>query len=248
MTRWKTICAYDGTSFPGWQSQQGGKAIQDVIEERLAAIFGRPTRIHGSGRTDSGVHAVAQVFHFEGDWPHGERKLAAALRHRLDRAIQIVSVRKAPETFHARFSVTGKTYVYHIFLGDPDPFTRPYCWSIMRPLDLAGMRSAARALQGTHDFKAFSGLNRPEEGEATDTVRDLRKLKVSVRGRRVRIEAEANGFLYKMVRRLVGALVGVGEGKLSVGDIKEFLASGERSARVQTAPAQGLFLQRVRYR
>ena len=224
------------------------KAVQDVIEARLGQILGAPTRIHGSGRTDAGVHASAQVFHFDASWRHGPAKLAAAMRNGLDRSVQIVSVRAAPARFHARFSATGKIYIYHVFMGDADPFTRPFCWSLQRPLDIEAVRAAAAVLRGTHDFKAFSAANGTEDGEATDTVRSLRRLEVSVRGRHLRIVAEANGFLYKMVRRLVGAMVEAGEGKLTVRDLEKFFASGARTARIQTAPPQGLFLHRVLYR
>lgn len=248
MTRWKCTCAYDGASFAGWQSQPGGRAVQDVIERRLAEIFGAKVRIHGSGRTDAGVHAVAQVFHFDATWPHGPEKLAAALRHGLDRAIQISSVRRAPPGFHARFSAKGKIYTYCLFLGDPDPFTRPFCWAIRRPLDLEVARSVAASLTGTHDFKAFSAENGAEDGDGRDTVRTLRRLEVRARGPCVRIVAEADGFLYKMVRRLVGAVVAAGEGRLSKREVASHLASATRTARIQTAPAQGLFLQRVLYR
>jgi tRNA pseudouridine38-40 synthase len=248
MTRWKCTCAYDGGGFPGWQSQAGGKAVQDVLEARLAEVLGKPTRIHGSGRTDAGVHASAQVFHFDAEWPHGPEKLRAALRHRLDRAIQIVSVAPAAPDFHARFSARGKVYSYHIYLGDADPFTRPYCWSIPKALDLDAVARAAMLLRGRHDFKSFSALNGSEPEEGSDTVRNLRKLSVTRRGRHLRITAQADGFLYKMARRLVGALVGAGEGKLTQADLKALLASGERTARIQTAPAQGLFLRKVLYR
>jgi len=248
MKRWKCTCAYDGTRFAGWQSQPGGTAIQDVLEARLADVLGGPTRIHGSGRTDAGVHASGQVFHFDAAWPHGPEKLGAALRHRLDPGIQIVAVRAAAPDFHARFSAMGKVYSYHIYMGDADPFTRPFCWPIPGPLDLRSVAACASALQGRHDFKSFSALNGAEAGEGADTTRDLRRLEVSARGRTLRIVAEADGFLYKMVRRLVGALVGVGQGKLSQADIGAFLASGERTARIHTAPAQGLFLRKVLYR
>jgi tRNA pseudouridine38-40 synthase len=188
------------------------------------------------------------VFHFDAEWSHGPGKLAAALRHRLPKAIQIVSVREAAADFHARFSATGKVYEYHIHLGDADPFTRPFCWAILKPLDLAAMRKAAALLRGRHDFKAFSALNGAEPGEEDGTVRDLRRLDVIVRGRSVRVAAEADGFLYKMVRSLVGALVAAGEGKLTPAQIKALLSSGVRTPQVLTAPPQGLFLRRVRYR
>ncbi len=251
--RWKCVCAYDGGPFSGWQSQApatssestGRPAIQDVLEARLAQIFHAPTRIHGSGRTDSGVHARAQVFHFDAAWNHGAEKLLAALRHRLPAAIQIKSVRVAPAKFHARFAATGKRYTYHLHLGDADPFTRPYCWPVFRPLDFAAMRAAAVVLHGRHDFRAFTALNGPER---EDTVRDLRRLDLARKGSRIRVTAEADGFLYKMVRSLVGTLVSVGEGKLAPPEVKALLTARARTAAIQTAPPQGLFLEKVFYR
>ena len=243
--RWKCVCAYDGTPFAGWQSQLGGKAIQDVLEARLAQIFHSPTRIHGSGRTDSGVHARAQVFHFDAEWEHGADKLLAAVRHRLPEAIQIKSVGLTRAKFHARFDATGKRYTYHLHLGDADPFARPYCWPIFRPLDFAAMQTAAALLRGRHDFRAFIALNGPER---EDTVRELRRFDVVRRGRRIRITAESTGFLYKMVRSLVGTLVSVGEGRLTPAQVKAMLTSRPRVAAVRTAPPQGLFLEKVFYR
>ena len=242
--RWKCVCAYDGTAFAGWQSQAGVTAIQDEIEARLAQIFKGLVRIHGSGRTDAGVHAVGQVFHFDAEWRHGPEKLLAALRFGLPLAIQIKSVRPAAADFHARFQAKGKRYVYHVHLGDADPFTRPYCWTVFRPLDVKAMQAAAAALCGRHDFRAFTALNGPER---EDTVRELRRLDVAVRGRRLRITAESAGFLYKMVRSLAGVIVAVGEGRLSVEDVKGMLRAGTRTPAVRTAPAQGLFLVKVFY-
>lgn len=244
LPRWKCVCAYDGTEFAGWQSQAGGTAIQDVIEARLQGIFKRPVRIHGSGRTDSGVHASGQVFHFDADWRHSPEKLLAAFRCGLPAAIQIKSVRRVPRRFHARFDATGKRYDYAVHLGDADPFTRRYCWPVFRGLDVDAMQRAAAVLAGRHDFRALTALNGPPR---QDTVRDLRRLEVVKRGRRIRITAEADGFLYKMVRSLVGALVSVGEGKLSIAELRRILGSKTRTAAVQTAPAQGLCLTRVFY-
>ncbi len=244
VSRWRCVCAYDGTSFAGWQSQAGGTAIQDVIEARLAQIFKAPTRIHGSGRTDAGVHALGQVFHFDAAWRHGTDKLLAALRIGLPATIQVRSVRRAAPGFHARFDATGKRYVYHVHLGDADPFTRPFCWPVFKPLDVAAMQAAAAALRGRHDFRAFTALNGPER---EDTVRELRRLEVRKRGRRIAIAAEADGFLYKMVRSLAGVLVAAGEGKLTPAQVGGLLAARQRTAAVQTAPAQGLFLMKVFY-
>jgi tRNA pseudouridine38-40 synthase len=243
--RWKCICAYDGTHFDGWQSQAGGQAVQDIIERRLAQIFGNEIRIHGSGRTDAGVHALEQVFHFDAEWRHGPDKLIAALRTGLPGAIQVKSVRAVPSQFHARFSVKRKRYVYRLHLGDADPFTRPFCWALLKPIDVGLMKSAAAVLRGTHDFRAFTALNGPAR---EDTVRDLQRLDVLQRGRRIEIVAEANGFLYKMVRSLVGVLVAVGEQRLSVEDVRQILAAKQRVPAVHTAPPQGLFLAKVFYR
>jgi tRNA pseudouridine38-40 synthase len=242
--RWRCVCAYDGTEFEGWQSQSGGNAIQDAIERRLREIFGTDRRVHGSGRTDAGVHARGQVFHFDASWRHGPEKLRAALRTGLPPAIQIRSVRAVRADFHARFSATGKRYEYFVQVGEADPFSRRYCWSVLRPLDVGAMQAAAAVLVGTHDFRAFTALNGPEK---EDTVRTLRRLDVVRRGRRIRIVAEADGFLYKMVRSLTGVLVAVGEGRLGAAEVAAILAARRRTAAVQTAPPHGLFLVRVFY-
>jgi len=242
--RWKCVCAYDGTGFAGWQSQVRGRAIQDVIEARLAQIFGGARRIHGSGRTDAGVHALGQVFHFDGEWRHGPEKLLAAFRVGLPPSIQVKSVRAVAADFHARFDAKKKRYVYHLALGDSDPFARPYCWSVYRQLDFPAMDAAAAILRGKHDFSAFTALN---GSEREDSMRDLRRLEIRRRGRRVTITAEAEGFLYKMMRSLVGVLVAVGEGKLTPAQVRTILASKERTARVLTAPPHGLFLAKVFY-
>lgn len=242
--RWKCVCAYDGTAFAGWQSQAGGTAIQDVIESRLAHLLKTPLRIHGSGRTDAGVHARGQVFHFDAEWRHAPAKLLAALRTGLPATIQIKSIAAVPASFHARFSATGKRYDYHVHLGDADPFTRPYCWMVYKALDVEAMRTAAMLLRGRRDFRAFTALNGPAR---EDTIRTLRTLEVARRGRNVRITAEAEGFLYKMVRSLAGVLVAVGEGRLTPADVRAILRGGARIPAVQTAPAQGLFLTKVFY-
>jgi tRNA pseudouridine38-40 synthase len=251
-TRWRCVCAYDGTPFSGWQSQTGENgpgdaelpAIQDVVEARMTEIFKTRIRTHASGRTDAGVHAHRQVFHFDAAWRHGAAKLLAAMRANLTPALQIKSVRVAAPDFHARFQATGKRYDYYVHLGDADPFKRPYCWPVFRPLDVGAMRAAAATLEGYHDFRAFTALNGPER---EDTTRELRRLSIRQRGRVLQITAEAPGFLYKMVRSLAGALVSVGEGRLTVDQIRRSLACRERIAAIQTAPAKGLFLTRVYY-
>jgi tRNA pseudouridine38-40 synthase len=243
--RWKCLVAYDGTAFSGWQAQPDKNAVQDHIERRLAELFQTETRIHGSGRTDAGVHARGQVFHVDSAWRHGPEKLLAALRGGLPPTIQVRSAEPVSGEFHARYSATGKIYHYHLIHGAwADPFEHPFTWSVPKALDVAAMRAAAEVLRGRHDFRAFSAFG-GEERE--NTVRTLARLDLVEVGPRLRIEAEAEGFLYKMVRSLVGALVYAGMGKLTPARIAELLASRERRAEVETAPPQGLCLMRVHY-
>jgi tRNA pseudouridine38-40 synthase len=243
--RWKCLVAYDGTAYSGWQAQPDKNAVQDHLERRLAALLQTEVRIHGSGRTDAGVHARGQVFHFDSDWRHGAEKLLAALRGGLPPSIQVRAAEPVTTDFHARFSAIGKTYHYHLIHGEwADPFEHAYTWSVPKRLDVAAMRAAAEALRGRHDFRAFSAFG-GEERE--NTVRTLACLDLFEDGPRLRIEAEAEGFLYKMVRSLVGALAYAGMGKLTPARIAELLLTRERTAEVETAPPQGLCLQHVRY-
>jgi tRNA pseudouridine38-40 synthase len=243
--RWRAVCQYVGTQLEGWQAQPSKRAVQDFLEKRLAQIFGRQIRIHGSGRTDSGVHARGQVFHFDADWKHGRRNWSGRSRR---------SARRDPDPRAA----AGAAGLPRALFGDgkalrlfPAPRARGsvrrsvLCWSLGgRPLDVEAMRAAARLLVGRHDFRAFSAFN-GEERE--DTVKTLRRLDVLGRGQKLRIVAEADGFLYKMVRTLVGALVGVGLGKLKPEQVAALLDGRKRTHLVETAPAQGLFLWRVEY-
>ncbi len=243
--RWKCLVAYDGTAFSGWQAQPDKNAVQDHVERRLAELFQKEIRIHGSGRTDAGVHARGQVFHFDSSWRHGPDKLLAALRGGLPPTIQVRTAEVVAKEFHARYSAVGKIYHYHLIHGAwADPFEHPFTWSVPKALDVAAMRAAAAVLRGKHDFRAFSAFG-GEERE--NTVRTLARLDLVEDGPRLRIEAEAEGFLYKMVRSLAGALVYAGMGKLSPERIAKLLETRERTAEVETAPPQGLFLMKVFY-
>ena len=243
--RWKCLVAYDGTAFSGWQSQTDKNAVQDHLERRLAELLQVETRIHGSGRTDAGVHARGQVFHFDGVWRHGPERLLAALRGGLPTAIQVRLAGEVTPEFHSRFSAIGKVYHYRLIHGEwADPFENAFTWSVPRRLDVAAMRAAAEVLRGRHDFRAFSAFG-GEERE--DTVRTLARLDLIEEGPRLRIEVEAEGFLYKMVRSLAGALVHAGVGRLSPERLTALLAQRERTGEVETAPPQGLCLMKVHY-
>jgi len=246
-SRWKCTVAYDGGAFAGWQIQPNAETVQSVIERRLAEVLKVPADITGSGRTDAGVHARGQVFHFDAHWPHDPAKLLTALRIGLPPTIQIMTARRVTATFHARFSAKGKIYHYDICHGGfADPFTQAYTWSMARKLDVAAMRAAAKVLTGRHDFRAFSAI--AGSGIAKeDTVRDVRRIEITARGARLRIAVEGNGFLYKMVRSLTGALVDVGLGRITPAGIGDILASKKRTERVFTAPPQGLCLVKVFY-
>lgn len=244
--RWRLTLAYDGTDFHGWQSQPTGKTVQDFLEKRLATIFKEPIRVHGSGRTDSGVHARAQVAHFDANWNHPPERLLAALRSGLPEGIMPLDLRTVPAGFHARYSARAKRYVYHLHQGMADPFEGRFCHSLGgRELDLADMRKAARTFLGEHDFTAFAA----DRGDGSDEnpVKQLWRVEVIERPPRVRIIFEGSGFLYKMARSLTGALLDVGLGKLPAAEIPSILASRKRTARVFTAPARGLFLEHVYY-
>ncbi|GHB94978.1 tRNA pseudouridine(38-40) synthase TruA [Cerasicoccus arenae] len=243
---WKCTCAYDGTGLSGWQSQPNGNTVQDFIEARLGVILEQPTRIHGSGRTDAGVHAKAQIFHFESGWPHGEEKLLRAFRAGLPAGIQVYHVALETDDFHARFSATGKRYSYRFFEGWARPWDARYCWELgRRQLDQFAMNEAAAHLIGEHDFSAFSA-NRAD-GSEDNPIKDMRMLEVRRRGANLTLVTEASGYLYKMVRSLAGVLVEVGLGKLTPEQVHEILILRQRTNHVATAPAKGLWLERVYY-
>lgn len=247
--RWKCHCAYDGTDFKGWQSQAGGGTVQDVLERRLRAIFGQSIRIYGSARTDAGVHAKGQVFHFDAKWIHPPSELLRAFRSNLPRTVQVVRAQQVVDTFHARYSALGKRYVYQIFQGYAPPMETRYFWSTRsgRPFNLETMRAAARQILGRRDFTVFAANPRDERHREKSPIKHLRRLDISQRGSRIRITSEADGYLYKMMRSLVGILVQVGLGRMAPKAIEDLLAKGVRTEAIVTAPAQGLYLDRVFY-
>ena len=242
--RWCCECSYDGTEFNGWQSQVGGNTIQDYIEHRLEIIFGHPIRIHGSGRTDAGVHARGQVFHFDGDWGHGAEKLLRAFRCGIPRDIQITSVKSVDDQFHARYSVTKKRYVYQYYLGHASPFDRRYKWSIgERKVDVDSMNSLARCLLGQHDFSAFSAVH--GDGTVQNPNKTLYRLDFSLTGNDLVLTTEGSGYMYKMVRTLASTFLDIGLNRISKEYVLECFQNKLRKEKITTAPPQGLFLDHV---
>ncbi len=244
-TRFVCEVAYDGTAYLGWQSQPGGGTVQDAIEARLARVFRKPIRIYGSGRTDAGVHAKGQVFHFDAEWRHPTAILLKALHSDMPGDILIRSVRVAKPNFHARFSARGKRYEYRVRLGFSPPDRSRFEWALgTRPVDVEAMRRAAALMVGVHDFTAFGGMHK-QGMDHENPIKDLRRLEVVRRGTLVIITTEAGGYLYKMVRRLVGGLVSVGQGRLTPEGLVAYRDRRAISAEVPTAPARGLTKMKV---
>jgi tRNA pseudouridine38-40 synthase len=246
--RLKLIISYDGASFAGWQSQAGGNAIQDHVEKAFARICSKPVRVHGAGRTDAGVHAIAQCAHV--DLParrYSPDRWVSALNGLLPPAIRIMRCRFVPEKFHARFSATGKIYRYRIWNADVlPPFENGRAWHVRNPLDTKAIAAAAPKFVGTHDFASFAANRGTPE---TDTVRTIRAIRMRRAGPAIVLEIEGDGFLYKMVRMMVGTLFRIGLGVTSGDEITARLKAPRKVNLLgrNAAPAGGLFLVRVRY-
>jgi len=245
--RLKLTLAYDGSAFAGWQSQKHGNTVQDRLEAAIARVVGKQLRIHGAGRTDAGVHALGQCAHVDlpdrDRLPNEWRKILNAL---LPPELRIMRVRYVPESFHARFSAKAKTYRYRIWTGPIlPPFEVGRVWHVMKPLDFVKIRRAAKLFVGTHDFSGFAAnRGKPE----ASTIRTIHHATVKKSGNLIVLHFSGDGFLYKMVRMMVGALVDHGIGKISSGDIKDHLVSKSRITGPRfVAPAEGLTLVTIRY-
>ncbi|MCH6562546.1 MAG: tRNA pseudouridine(38-40) synthase TruA [Myxococcales bacterium] len=247
MTRYKILIEYDGRDLVGWQRQDNGFRVQQAIEEAIGKYSGEMVTLFGAGRTDSGVHALGQVAHFDAATRLGPAELGKALNAVLPPDVAARALHEVAPDFDARRDAISKRYVYRILLRPvASPLRRRWCWHIRGPLDLGAMREASDVLKGTHDFAAFRGApGGPPADEETRRTLDL--LHVERRADEVEIAAEARSFLRYMVRNLVGTLVDVGRDRLSPGALAELLASRQRSLAGPTAPAHGLCLEQIRY-
>lgn len=243
--RLKLIVAYDGAPFAGWQSQTHRNTVQDHLERAFERITGAPARVHGAGRTDAGVHALAQCAHADVLKFLQADRWIKALNALLPSAIRVVRCRYVSSEFHARVSAKGKIYRYRIWRAAIlPPFEYGRAWHIAQPIDLKILKSAAKHFVGTHDFAAFAAnRGKPE----STTIRTIKSVRVSQKGACVTIEFDGNGFLYKMVRLMVGALVKCALDKMRVEEITSRLHSGKAGAARFAAPTEGLYLVRVRY-
>jgi tRNA pseudouridine38-40 synthase len=246
--KFKLVIAYDGTEYEGWQIQRIGTGVQEKIEAALAKLFSNKPRVHSSSRTDTGVHALGMVAHFEiprNSFKMPVRKLALAINAHLPGDIRVLSAARAPVKFHARFDAQGKQYRYFVWNhAAMNPLLRRTAWHVTRPLDLKAMRAAAALFVGKHDFQSFAA----NPGYAKEfTVRTLKHCNVKKSGPLLTFTIVGNGFLYKMCRGIVGTLVQVGLGKFPASEVETMLAKRDRRGAGMTAPAHGLVLWKVFY-
>ncbi len=244
MPRFKLLIEYNGTRYSGWQIQKNARTVAGEIERAVADVAKRREfELYGAGRTDAGVHALAQVAHLElyTDLP------PQTLRHRVNEAlpadIYVRSIEKMPHRFHARHDATARSYVYQISRRKT-AFFKPYVWWIKEPLDVARMRDAARAFVGMHDFASFAA---DEPGEKSTKVL-VDRLEIAEDGDLVLIRILGSHFLWRMVRRIVGVLAAVGRGEIKAAQVASFLQESSELPAALTAPASGLFLEAVYYK
>ena len=243
----RALVEYDGTDFHGWQVQGDLRTVQGELEKALGQVLGARVPVLAAGRTDAGVHAEGQVVSFRASTRIPPEGIAAACNSHLPPDVAILSMDRVAAGFHATRDAVSKVYRYDIHLGRaPRPLLRRRSWRVRGDLDLRRMRAAARILVGRHDFRSFR-TNPGEAAAGAGTVRTLSRLDVRRRGDRVVVVAEGDGFLYNMVRALVGTLVQAGRGTWTVDRVAAALAARDRAAAGPTAPPQGLTLVSVDY-
>ena len=238
------IVQYDGTNFVGWQIQPNGRSVQEEIEKVLSMILNTPTKIYGSGRTDAGVHALAQTFHFDTDKEDLDLgRLRYSLNSVLPLDIHIISLEVVDDNFHARYDVASKTYLYSLSLGEYDVFSRRYSTQLPRNLDVEAIKKAVNLFIGTHDFKNFTS----KETDKNNFVRTIFEFTVDLVEYTMVFRITGSGFMKYMVRMIIGTLIEVGLHKLNEEDIECLLDSKIRSISPYKAPPEGLFLLNVKY-
>ena len=235
---------YKGTAYCGWQRQKNGLSVQEVLMRAWRALVGEDVTFHGSGRTDAGVHALCQCAHFDTATAIPVDKIPYAFNTKLPPDVRVQWAKEVPADFHARFDVVRKTYVYKMYWGEhADAFLYDtHCHLAHRP-DIAKMREAALVMLGEHDFKAMQATG----GHVKSTVRTLSRIDIAEEGNRITVEVEGNGFLYNMVRILVGTLVYAGWGWLTPETIADAIERKDRTGLGKTLEACGLYLAKVEY-
>jgi tRNA pseudouridine38-40 synthase len=245
MPRYKLTIEYDGTPFVGWQVQDNGASVAGEIENAIEKFAGERAALYGAGRTDAGVHALAQVAHVDlaKEWETDTVRDAINAQLR-PHPVAVLAAERVADDFHARFSATKRHYLYRIINRRADlALERDRTWKIARPMDAEAMHKVAQHLVGNHDFTTF----RSTECQAKSPVKTLDQLDVTRAGDEIRISVSARSFLHNQVRSMVGSLAQVGEGRWSAEDLKKALDSKDRTACGPVAPACGLYLVRVDY-
>ncbi len=244
MSRVAVGLEYDGTEFSGWQSQPHARTVQGELQAALARIAAHPVVLTAAGRTDAGVHALAQVAHFETSVERTERAWVYGANSEAAADVRVLWARPVADDFHARYSALSRTYRYLILDAPlrPSLDRNRVCWS-RRPLDASAMHAAAQVFAGEHDFSAF----RAAECQSRSTVRRVLVIQVAREAGLIALTVRANAFLQHMVRNLAGALIAVGKGERDADWLREVLASGDRTRAGVTAPAQGLYFAAVEY-
>ena len=244
MKNFKITVQYDGTKYNGWQRQGNtSNTIQERFENVLAKMCGKSVEIFASGRTDAGVHADEQTANFKCDTDMTEAQISDYINRYLPSDVRVTSLTEADMRFHSRLNAVSKTYEYTIATQKPDVFIRKYVFFADKKPDIQKMRSAAKLLEGSHDFKGFSSLGKTKKS----TVRTVNFIEITEENELVKIRINANGFLYNMVRIISGTLFDIGIGKLDVSAIEEVFESKERTKAGTTLPASGLRLVKVYY-
>lgn len=244
MKRIRLTVAYDGTNYHGWQIQDNGNTIEAELNRALSDLFGEQIQVIGASRTDAGVHALGNVAVFDTESPMAASKVSYALNQRLPEDIRIQKSEEVPKDWHPRHCESRKTYEYRIYRGEfPMPVKRLYSHFVYYPLDVDKMQEAAAYLEGKHDFKSFCQTG----SQVENTVRILYLVLVEEQGADLVIRVCGNGFLYNMVRIIVGTLLEVGQGKRVPESMTEILTARDRSAAGPTAPARGLTLVRYEF-
>lgn len=244
MFNYKISIAYDGTHYSGWQIQPNAKSIQEMIQRAISIFLHEEVKLIGSGRTDSGTHAKGQVAHFKSEQRINSRRFVRAMNGILPFDIRVTDMEQVDLDFHARYSAKGKIYHYHICL-DPvqSPFDRLYSWHYCRNVDVEKLKEAAQCFLGTHDFTTFANVG----SHMRNPVKTIRRIDCIETEKGVRLEFEGDGFLYKMVRNIVGTMVEVSEGKREATEIAGLFEAKDRRKACKAAPAHGLFLVKVLY-
>lgn len=245
MNNYKLLIQYDGGRYKGWQRLGKGEAtIQEKLEHVLSELTGEAVEVIGSSRTDAGVHALAQVANFKTKKNLSEAELKQYLNHYLPQDICVNEIASVPDSFHARYHAKGKTYLYQIWNREHhNPFLRKYSMHVAERLDLSRMQEAAQHLMGKHDFTAFSNA----KSNKKSMVREISSIQMEDKDGLIQIRVTGNGFLYNMVRKLVGTLLQVGLGEREADALPQLLASKDRGQCGTTAQACGLFLEQVEY-